>query len=82
MLSPSIVPKEPSNPLLRLFGNYNKLRKGKPRVAFTSWSLRDSSYITNHSASQGVFAVSKSNANNTEGSWRNQMQKGSNLVKE
>ena len=63
---PNIVPKEPSNLLFRLTGNYNKWRKRKPRVA------RDSCYITDQSGSQGASALSKSNTNGTESFWWNQ----------
>ena len=81
-LPPSIVPREPSNPLLRPSGNYGKLRKGKPRAALTSRGLGDSGYITDQSGSQGASAVSKSNADGTESSWRNRTQKGSSVVRE
>ncbi len=74
--------REPSNPLLRPSGNYGKLRKGKPKTAITSRSLRDLGYITDQSGSQGASAVSKSNADGTESSWRNQTQKDSSVVRE
>ncbi len=38
-LPPNTVSREPSNLLLRPSGNYDKLRKGKTRTAFTSWGL-------------------------------------------
>ena len=82
ILLPSIMPREPSNLLLRLSGNYGKPRKGKLRAALTSWGLEDLGYITDQSGSQGAFAVSKSNANGIESSWRNRTQKGSSVVKE
>ncbi len=81
-LPPSTVSREPSNPLLSPSGNYDKLRKGKPRAALMSRGLGDSGYITDQSGSQGASAVSKSNADDTESSWRNRTQKGSSVVKE
>lgn len=42
----SIVLKELSNPLLRPSGNEGKLKKVKPRAAYTSQALGDSDYIT------------------------------------
>ena len=36
-----------------------------------SQGLRDSNYITDQFGSQGASALSKSNANGTESSWRN-----------
>ena len=81
-LPPSIVPKESSNPLLRPSGHYDKLRKRKPRAALTSLGLEDLGYIIDQSGSQGVFAMSKSNADNTESSWENRTQKGSSVIRE
>ena len=80
MLSPSIVPKEPSNLLLKSSGNYGKLRKGKPRAALISRGLGDLGYITNQYGSQGASIVSKSNANGTKNSWQNQTQNGTSVV--
>ena len=82
LLLPIIVLKEPSNPFFKLFGNYRKLKKRKPRAALISWGLADLSYITYQSGSQRVFAVSKGNIDSMENSWRNQMQKGSSIVRE
>ena len=73
--------REPSNSLLRPTSNYGILRKGKPKAALISWDLKDSGYITDQSEFQGVFAMSKSNANSIKSSWRNQMQKGSSVIK-
>ena len=81
-LSPSIVPREPSNPLLKPTSNYGKLWKGKPRAALTSRSLGELDYITDQSGPQGAFVVSKNNVNGTESFWRNRMQKGSSIIKE
>ena len=69
MLPPSIVPREPSNPLIRLNGNYGKQRKRKPRASFMSWHLRDLGYITDQSGSQDPSAVSKDNTDCLESSW-------------
>lgn len=82
MFLPNIVPREPSNSLLRPSGNYDKQRKGKPRVVLASWDLGDLGYITNQSSSQSTSAMSKNNANSTESYWRNQTQKSSNVVRE
>ena len=82
MLPPSIMPRELSNPLLGPSGNYGKLKNRKSRAALTSWSLEDSSYITDQAESQGAFAMSKNNTNNTKSSWRNQTQKGSSIIRE
>ena len=71
MLPSIIVPREPSNPLLRPSSNYSKLRKEKPRMPITSQGLRDSGYIIDQFGSQGAFVVSKSNVDNTESFWRN-----------
>ncbi len=79
---PSTVSREPSNPLLRPSGNYGKLRKRKLKAIFTSRGLGDSGYITDQSGSQGASAVSKTNPDGTECSWRNQTKKGSSVVKE
>ena len=81
-LPASIIPKEPSNPLLRPIGNYGKLRKGKLRVALKSWGLENLGYIMDQSGSQGTSTVNKSNDDGTENSWRNRMQKGSSVVRE
>ena len=44
-LPPSIVLREPSNPLVRLSGNDGKLRKRKPKAALKFQGLRDLGYI-------------------------------------
>ena len=67
----SNVPREPSNPLLRPSSNYGKLKKRKPRAAFTSQGLGDLGYITDQYGSQDAFAMSKSNADGMESFWRN-----------
>ena len=77
-----IVSRELSNLLLRPSDNYGKLRKEKPRAVLTSRGLKDSSYITDQSGSQKTSDVSKSNANGTENSWRNQTQKSSSVVRD
>ena len=82
MLLPSIVPREPSNLLFKPFGNYGKLRKGKPRATLMFCGLGDSDYITDQSRSQSASAMNKSNANGMESSWRNQMQKSLYIVRE
>lgn len=65
----SIVLKEPLNPLLRLFNIYGKLKKWEPSAALTFQGLGNSAYITDQSESQGTFALSRNNANNTKNSW-------------
>lgn len=62
------MPRKPLNSLFRPYSNYNKLKKGKSRATFMSHGLGKSSYITDQSRSQGVFAINKSNANGTESS--------------
>ena len=62
------MPKEPSNPIPRPSGNYDKLRKEKPRTALIFWGLRDLGYITDQSGSQGASAMSKSNVDGMESS--------------
>ena len=66
MLLLNIVFREPSNPLLKLFGNYGKLRKRKPKATFLSQGLRVLNYITDQSKSQSNFAISRNNADGTE----------------
>lgn len=68
MLGPSIVSRELSNPLLRLYDNFCILKKGKPIAALMSYGLRDLGYITNLSGSQNSPAMRKYNTNSIENS--------------
>ena len=82
ILLPSIVLKKPSNLFFSPFGNYNKLRKVKPRAAFTSWGLGDLDNITDQSGFQNTSAVSKNNSDGIKNSWQNQMQKSLSVIRE
>ena len=65
----SIMFRKSSNPLLRPSSNYDKLRKRKSRAILISRSLKDLSYITDKSKSQGAFTMIKSNIISMESFW-------------